>query len=370
MRYWTSVRSLLVVCCLLTLTACTDGEPKRSDDAGLPAPTVSESEMAERIGVYAERIQDEVLDPTFTFPPKWEVAQSAPQPATCADLPVKGPDWGVVPARDYDINVASEDESKYVEAVKTWLGKNGFTELSNSAEPSATASAEPTGAGSLSARSADGISVRLDVDVLGTISLAFHGPCAWPSNRPNGPTPSALPPMPTPSWPIQAAADELACEKPERYAYNPKGKRYAGKGPHWITLVQVGRDEERHGGKFFIPSEWQPWVRGEAYGTLDRSRVQLVACLTATPGAPTGRQVTCQFETRAVNFALYEATYHVSVREAATGRQVASFSFPGTLNDQDSCPSLVVYRPGDGILRGIDVDAFHAALRPLVKPAK
>ncbi|GAA4552159.1 hypothetical protein [Amycolatopsis samaneae] len=368
----TIARVLFVGCCLTWLVACGGTPPPAAPPAppGPPEPAVRVTEISARIADYAERIHAEVLDPTFVFESDRVAARFSPR-KSCADLPVKGPDWGVAPDSPYTIGLGAQDPAKYFDAIKKWLGDNGFGDLAENTI-AVSGSGKPGQTRTLRGHAPDGIGVQLqlDSDWTASLSLVFDGPCAWPGDRPGGPPPSVLPPAARPSGPIQAAGDETACEKPERYVYNIHGPRYSGPGPHWITLIKLGKEERIHDSGFFLPAQWQPKTGADALGPVDRSRVQLVACLTPKPGSPSGRQVTCPFEKGPLILSLFEATYEVSVLEAATGRRVAAFSVPGTESDQGSCPVAVRYRPGDGLLRGIDIAAFHGTLRPLVEEAR
>jgi hypothetical protein len=86
-------------------------------------------------------------------------------------------------------------------------------------------------------------------------------------------------------------------------------------------------------------------------------------------GRPTRRSgtVRCYFdnldETR--RYPLYESRYEVIVREARTGKRVATLSVPGKTTDNGDCPSFVVDTGDTIILRPLDGRTLGERLRPV-----
>lgn len=309
---------------------------------------MSEVEIERRFTAYAQRIKLEVLPAGSEL----EVDEpfDAPPPLPCDDVT-----WAVRPTVRYWV-LHGQDNAAVSAGIEKWLSEHGFV---------ATAGADPW-----EATAPDGVTARLTMETVVSFTklhLEFRGPCVWPANRPGGPSTTALPSMATPTGPVQASDPKVACSQPGTYVYNTASPPYAGPGPHLAAIVTPlsntdGYGRSTHLSGVFLPTEWTAWVGSE----VDRARIQLVVCVTGLPGVTAG-EVTCQFREGPGTFTLHEAVYSVRVLEAATGREVSTFTVPGTQGNEESCPSAVLYNHGDALLRGIDVDAFHGALRPLVE---
>lgn len=153
--------------------------------------------------------------------------------------------------------------------------------------------------------------------------------------------------------------------------YNPGAARYAGEGPHRMTIVQhdpaYGKLELRY---VLLPDGWDPTVDGDST-KRDLDRIELVICHDAVP---IGRTMgTCEFDQPGMSGTMdvVPADHTFVVREARTGREVTRFGLRGNTGLEDSCPSVAMDSGGTMIAQAVDDDTVTAKLRsPYKDPAR
>lgn len=356
-----SRRLCVTLCGLLVLTGCTDGETKPEP----PAPVVSTEEFERRLTEHLSRAVDGAL----------EAEAKATQPdlsriAGCADLRERGPDWGVRPRAQITV-AAGEKAAKYFDDVDSWALGEDFAQRERrlrAATPSA--GAEPAEVRRVTATHEDGTELLMELPLgSDSFTVTLTGPCTWPPERPGGPPPGRLAPLPPSRWPTQSIVGRDACESPKLYVYNTGSQPFAGPGPHLMALVEVPDETDMEYDEFRLPEGYEP--RHKA-GIPDRDldEVQLLVCVRVTATRDSGQHVTCAYTPSLVapvgnpfTFNLFESLYHVTVREARTGAKVKEYTVPGRARGEDNCPFTMEYNRK--LARGIDTAAFHRGLRPL-----
>ncbi|WP_433472487.1 hypothetical protein ACQPZP_26815 [Spirillospora sp. CA-142024] len=166
--------------------------------------------------------------------------------------------------------------------------------------------------------------------------------------------------------------DEAACRKKDPKPWRPSSDPYTGTGPHYIHPIEVqldpGEPEDAMDSKDLstIPDDMQ----------IPSGRIpdgwQLVACVY--DGQPVRRSgtVSCYFSNlkKSKKYPFYESRYEVIVREARTGKKVATLSVPGTTNEDGDCPSVVVDSGDTIILKPLVGRTLGEKLRPVFSAAE
>jgi hypothetical protein len=202
------------------------------------------------------------------------------------------------------------------------------------------------------------------------------GACSGDAADPR-PTRTVAPPGPPTrpaqrTWTPNVNDDEAACRKKDPAPWRPSNDPYTGPGPHYIYAIEVqldpGEPEHAMDSKDLstIPADMQ----------MPNERVpsgwQLIACVY--DGRPTHRSgtVSCYFDNvnKTRKYPFYESRYEVIVREARTGKKVATFSVPGRTTDKSDCPSVVVDTGDTIILKPLDGRTLGEKLRPLFNAPK
>jgi hypothetical protein len=362
-RSWSPPRAAaagLAALCLLTSAACAPDDP----DAHRPPPTVTAGEVEQRLKDHFSRLVTAAFDAGVTARPP--VLTRTPG---CGEA---GPSWGVTPRAELTVTTANlVDGARYYSDATSWLQRGDFP-----------VDREASDFGMTSTR-ADGVRLHGERswDTAG-FTLVLTGPCAWPPDRSGGPAPAGrLAPLPPPPGPATASifTGFEACGSPKAYVFNVDADPYAGPGPHPITALTLSAEDTVFGRraptflyeKFALPDDW-----GDQDTTLEKNRTkatQLVACVRVETREDTGRDVTCQYRTDEAlafggggspyTFDVFTSVYLITMREARTGKEVGEITIPGTLSDEDSCPSRMTdyARP---LALGLDEARFERELRP------
>ncbi|MEQ4302725.1 hypothetical protein ABNF97_15215 [Plantactinospora sp. B6F1] len=297
-------------------------------------------------------------------------APSHSRRAGCADLPGGGPSWGVRPRAELTVS-AAEQAGKYLDDVEMWMLREGFAEHAKRLR-----TGTPADVREITAVHEDGTELLMEMPLeSGRFTVALTGPCTWPPDRPGGP-PSAgqLPPLPAPSGPTQTRSEDSAdpCRSPKLYVYNLTSRPFAGRGPHLMAMVRYSDERELEYTEILLPREWEPrYQSGTSRRDLDQ--VQLLVCVRVTASRDSRQDVTCSYAHEQAllaggspfTFDLFESAYHVTVREARSGKLVSEFTVPGRQSAEDSCPFRMHYNRK--LARGIDEAALQKRLRPLVE---
>ncbi|NEA30369.1 hypothetical protein [Streptomyces sp. SID13031] len=294
-------------------------------DGSDTAPQFRQQDAVARLKADLERVTDEVAPAARTVGP-WEAT-------TC---PGGGRTWQA------SLTTNTETALPQFEPIRNWLSGNGFSVTEQTADDVRT----------VQGRTADGFTAVLTRRFGDQVDLTFTSPC---TARPG----AAAIPLAAPRSGLEAPSLQLACEKPQRYVVSPAAPQYRGHAPHPIALFRsfppnIATVEP------FVPQEWDAAPNDQ----VDKKRVQLVACLTAVPGATVGR-VNCSDHSDPLVFPVRETTYQVVVRTALTGQKVATFTLPGTSVGQDTCPRFLEYSDQTVLLRSFTRAALNAQLRPL-----
>ncbi|MDG4791365.1 hypothetical protein O7626_36655 [Micromonospora sp. WMMD1102] len=287
----------------------------------------------------------------------------------CAELPEGGPTWGVRPRAELTVSAGDKAE-KYLDDVVTWILRDKFAEyewrwrVGTPADVKEITAVHEDGTELLMemARGSDQFTVRMT------------GPCTWPPDRPGGPPAGRLPPLPAPSGPTQTRSvdDQGTCRSPKLYVYNLTSRPFAGRGPHLMMLVRYADEKAMEYAEVQLPRDWEPrYAPGTSQRNLDQ--VQLLVCVRVTATRDSRQDLTCNYASedallgggRPFTFDLFESVYHVTVREARSGRKVSEFTVPGRQSGADNCPFRMNYNRK--LARGIDEAAFERRLRPLVE---
>jgi hypothetical protein len=350
----------MTLCGVLVLAGCTDEARPEP-----PAPVVTTQEFEQRLTEYLSRTVTGALEPEAQASPP-----SHSRHVGCAELPGGGPTWGVQPRAEMTVS-AGEKSEKYFEDVDTWLLREGFAE--NWVRPGIDTSADVWRAG----MHENGTRMIMEMARgSGRFTVAFIGPCTWPSDRPGGPPSTGqLPPLPPPPGPVGTRDVIITspCRSPKLFVYNRTSPPFAGRGPHHMAMVEYS-DEESLKYDVILPPDGFGIRSGQAADLNSHDRVQLLVCVRVAVTRDSGQDVTCNYaneqdlwsEGDPFTFDLFESVYHVTVREARSGRVISEFTVPGRQGAKDSCPYRMT---GDDrkLARGIDEAAFHRRLRPLLK---
>lgn len=284
-----------------------------------------------RLKAYVERVKDEVAP---------QARESDLAEAT--GCPGVGRTWAA------GLAVGAEHSDPHFIPIKNWLTSNGFSVTERTADDVRT----------VTGRSMDGFTVELNLRFIDQVDLTFTSPCSLPTGVPGGPTT----PLAAPKSGLEAPSLRLACEKPQRYVLSPSAAQFSGPGLHPIALNR-SLPPDAEATDVALPEKWD--AASSYNGELDKTRIQLIICITATPGASAGR-VACDYNPRPLTLPIREATYQAVVRTARTGQKVAAFVLPGTSSGQDSCPRFINYDEQTVLLRVFTSDALQTKLRPLV----
>lgn len=316
-----------------------------------PSPTVSTQEFEQRLDAHFTRIRSVLPDDLVIAEP----ARS--REAACVSL--GGPDWGVVPRLVTGID--NDERQIAFHNLSAWLKESGFsrTPADDSAEPNVEGQDFTGGDGTV-------IRLRSVIGVRSKLSIVLTGPCTWPPERVDGPPPGRLPSLPPAAEPDDSpgSAGEDACDWPKMFVYNRASPPYAGPGPHPITMLGRGVVPAD------LPEQWLP-ADAAKQGSRELTTAQLVVCVRAEEGHPSGRQLTCNYIAVGpvtVNLALLDSTYHFTVREALTNQSVGEFMLAGT---EASCPTAISdAHPPDRVLLGVAQQALNDQLKPFAEKAR
>jgi hypothetical protein len=152
-----------------------------------------------------------------------------------------------------------------------------------------------------------------------------------PTAEPTTPTPTARPtatPMPTLDTPADVSGYDKFCHG---WTF-PGAAAYAGRGPHPIEFADITPD--------FLPDSDLP-AAPRGWSTRDPRAVQLVACVTKTPG-PVVRN--CRYRDLAQPVPLRWLDFSITIRTAGTGRQLARIRVRGRASD---CYDVIIYKRGE-----------------------
>ncbi|WP_405064183.1 hypothetical protein OG474_21735 [Kribbella sp. NBC_01505] len=340
------VRLAALMLCALALASCGEKPPPTG-------PSIRLQDVADRLVTYTLRIEDEALT---------RDASTQHTPMVDSDIPLRAvttypsppaPDCpGVGSIAKTEFSIGDTNPATQYGLLRTWLTANRFRVTEQ------TVDGQPT----LDGRTSDGFTAAITM-IEDDVQVVLTSPCGWPADVPGGPAQTGT------SKPAQKVGPpELACQKPAEYVVSLSGPQYRGPGSHLIA-VATSLPDTTAATTIFPPSGWGA-ERGTS-GDLDRRRVQLVACVTGTATAGS-RPVSCKYDRpqpKTLTLGVREAKYDVVVRTARTGQQVGRFSVRGTQSDQDSCPSTLIDNTTE-LLRGIDLEAFEAKLRPFVTTRK
>ncbi|GAB3967781.1 hypothetical protein V1634_11945 [Plantactinospora veratri] len=362
-RQWThqwSRRFGTALCGVLVLAGCTDDTGPEP-----PAPVVTTQEFEQRLTEYLSRAVNGALEP--------EAQASGPthsRTVGCGDLREGGPAWGVRPRAELTVS-AGEKAEKYLDDLDTWMIGEGFGERTKRVR-----AGSPADVREITGEHDDGTELLMEMALdSGQFTVSLTGPCTWPPDRPGGPPSSGrLPPLPPPSGPMGTGsdADPAPCRSPKLYVYNRTSRPFAGRGPHLMAMVRYSDEREMEYTEFSLPRAWEPrYAPGTSRRNLDE--VQLLVCVRVTATRDSRQDVTCSYASeRALlaggspfTFNLFESVYHVTVREARSGKVVSEFTVPGRQRGEQNCPYRMSYNRK--LARGIDEATFQRRLRPLVE---
>ncbi|WP_036373342.1 hypothetical protein [Micromonospora sp. ATCC 39149] len=343
---------------MLALTGCTD-----KTGPAPPAPVVTTEEFEQRLTEHLSRAVNGALEPEAQATPP-----SHSRIVGCAELPEGGPTWGVRPRAEMTVSVGGKAE-KYLDDVETWMIREGFGEHTKRLR-----TGTPANVREITAEHEDGTELLMEMALgSGRFTVALTGPCTWPPDRPGGPpTSGRLAPLPPPSGPTQTRNDAFKepCTSPKLSVYNLSSRPFAGRGPHLMAMVRYSDERSMEYAEFFLPDGFEPRYE---LGTSRRNpdQVQLLVCVRVVATRDSRQDVTCNYASeqalmaggRPFTFDLFESVYHVTVREARSGKMISQFTVPGRQGAEDSCPYRMNYNRK--LARGIDEAAFERRLRPL-----
>jgi hypothetical protein len=348
----------MTLCGALMLTGCT-GETGPEP----PAPVVTTQEFEQRLTEHLSRTVDGALEPEARATPP-----SHSRNAGCAELPEGGPTWGVRPRAEMTVSAGGKAE-KYLDDVDRWMIREGFAEHTRRLR-----SDTPADVHEITGEHEDGSQLLMELAQGSvTFTVALTGPCTWPPDRPGGPPSSGqLPPLPPPSGPRPTLSNDSPepCVSPKLSVYNLGSRPFAGRGPHLMAMVRYSDDRSMEYTEFTLPDGYEP--RGKTYTSEpDLDQVQLLVCVRVEATRDSRQDVTCNYASEQAllagghpfTFDLFESVYHVTVREARTGKMISKFTVPGRQGAEDSCPYRMQYNRK--LARGIDTAAFQRGLRPL-----
>ncbi|MGC7098696.1 hypothetical protein ACPZ19_28835 [Amycolatopsis lurida] len=334
---------------LLVLTACSTPDP----DAGKTPPAVGAPEIAQRLDEYLTGMAEQTLESD---------AQAGPitrgQTTGCTEADVS---WGVVPHAERTVTAGAKTR-KYFEDLEYWLSGAELSEHEDTGRMN--------GGQTVSAITGEGVRLAAHWDWESPhLTLSATAPCSWPSDRPGGPTPGRLPPRATAKWPQKAvgAEDTDVCLSPKRRVFDPAAPPFAGPGPHPVSLIA-----HPEGTDFLYdkPRVNQEWI---VEGYEEQGGVQLVACVRVEPTTDSGRDLTCYYSASLASpggtpyeFDLFEANYHVTVRQARDGAVVEQFTLPGTEGSDRNC-LMTITDYHKKLALGLDDQALAGKLRPLAE---
>lgn len=350
--------------CTVLSSACTAAPEERRP----PEPTVTAQEWEQRLIAHLSRFVTEIL----------EADAHASKPAVsrttgCGDAPGDGPAWGVVPRAEVTVS-AGKRARKYLDDVQQWMYNNGFDNVEHDRKGSAE---QLTGVHEDGTRVHAKLPVKVvkkNLVVSPVFTITVTGPCAWPGGRPGGPPPTdRLRVLAPPSGPTEGKWNvEEACKSPRIAIYAEDAKPYAGHGPHLMTLVSYTEEDPLVFSVSSLPGNWEP--DDIDWDPRNRDEVQLLVCVRAQTKRDSGRNATCHYSYSSMptgpgapyTYDVFESVYHIVVREARNGRKVKEFTVPGVQGDEESCPYELDNRTRR-LARGIDVEALHRKLRPLLE---
>jgi hypothetical protein len=340
---------LLFAMIALVLAGCAGSPPAKPAGPQEPLPKVGVAEVDLRLVEHINRFD------TGEFAPTDHVA--TPTVTTTTGCP-GGPPWGVLPKAVATVS-GQDDPNAQSQDLEDWLLRNGWNfDLTTPIEQ--RVHTYP-----------DGTRLLLEIPpATPQLTLVLTGPCSWPANRPGGPKPGRLTPLPAPVGPVTAGGDEM-CVSPRNYVYNTDSPPYTGPGPHPIALIDLAGEPDSTSGSGPQHSVYPVLPGWEA----DQSQVQLVVCadVEQTSGGA-DQEVTCQYDQGPVTVDVVDATYRITVLAARTGAQVAAFTIAGTEPLKQNCPAAVETFDGSDlgptVLRGIDAAAFRDDLAPLIENAR
>ncbi|WP_162788536.1 hypothetical protein [Amycolatopsis albispora] len=341
---------------LLVLTACAEPDP----DEGKTPPPVAAPEIAQRLDEYLTSMADQTLEAG---------AQASPITRSQAPCAEKEVSWGVVPRAERTVEAGARVR-KYFEDLTSWLAGADLSEYEDRGREA--------GGQAVSGVSNEGARLEVHWDWESPrLTLRATGPCSWPADRPGGPVTGQLPPPSTPRWPRKAVGTEDAavCTSPKRVVFNPDAPPFAGPGPHLVAVIAHAESRDFRYDDVVLDEDWSPHeIHDES--TPEHANTQLVACVRVEPTTDTGRDLTCHYSaslasptSSPMDFDLFEANYHVTVRQARDGSVVEEFTLPGTVGDDRNCLSQLddYHRT---LTLGLDHRAFGDRLRPLAEPAR
>ncbi|MEO3925401.1 hypothetical protein ABGB07_16250 [Micromonosporaceae bacterium B7E4] len=346
---------------MLVLAGCTDETGPEP-----PAPVVTAEEFAQRLTEHLSRAVSGALEPEAQASPP---SHSRTVGCADADLPVEGPSWGVRPRAELAVS-AGEQAEKYLDDVEIWMLREGFAEHNKRLR-----AGTPADVREITAVHEDGTRLLMEMPLeSGRFTVALTGPCTWPPDRAGGPPASGqLASLPAPSGPTQTRSESAEpCRSPKLYVYNLTSRPFAGPGPHLMALARYSDEREMEYAEILLPREWEPrYEPGTSSRDLDQ--VKLLVCVQVAATRDSRKDVTCNYTSelaapgggRPFTFDLFESAYHVTVREARSGRMVSEFTVPGRQGGEDSCPFRMNYNRK--LARGIDETVFQRRLRPLVE---
>ncbi|WP_153029775.1 hypothetical protein [Amycolatopsis sp. YIM 10] len=338
---------------LLVLTACSTPDP----DAGKTPPAVGAAEIAQRLDEYLTGMAGQTLESD---------AQAGPitrgQTTGCTENDVS---WGVVPHAERMVTAGAK-AGKYYEDLDSWLSGSGLSEYADLQVDNAK-----------TARGVSREGVRLTVRwVLDSpqLTISATGPCSWPADRPGGPAPGHLPSPAAPKWPRSEGypTDRAVCTSPRRMVFSSDAPPFAGPAPHLTAVIPHADGTDFLYSDPILDEDWAPSY-SPVEDTPEESNTQLVACVRVEATADSGRDLTCHYSDSPVatggaphEFDLFEANYHVTVRQARDGAVVEQFTLPGTVGDGRTCPDKL-YNSYPKLALGLDSKALAGKLRPLAE---
>jgi hypothetical protein len=332
-------------------SACTsDGPPEP------PAPEVSTVEFEQRLDEHLSRFA------SFLQP---DVRVSAPirsRAQGCAGAP----SWAVVPRAEVTVQAGGQ-AGQLFENLQDWIGRNGFD----------GPDLYPGNDRDVQGRHTDGTQVVVHRDDgAPQFTVTVTGPCTWPPDRAGAPASGQLAALPKPAKPVSILdsvrsdirVDPRVCLSPKVYVYNDSAPAFTGRGPHPMVMSVSGGEQKFLHSELYLPGGWEP---------EDKHKAQLVVCVQVTTIGKAGRKVSCNYTDLSLpslgplgddgspfNFQIFKSTYQFTVRTARNGAVVKTFTLPGTVSDEDSCPFRMegYLKP---LARGLDDKALERALRSL-----
>ncbi|MGI5214489.1 hypothetical protein [Plantactinospora sp. CA-290183] len=350
----------MTLCGVLVLAGCTDETGPEP-----PAPVVTTQEFEQRLTEHLSRAVNGALEPEAQATPP-----SHSRNVGCAELRAGGPSWGVRPRAEMTVSAGQKAE-KYLDDVDTWMIREGFGERTKRLR-----TGTPADVREITGEHDDGTELLMEMALdSGRFTVTLTGPCTWPPDRPGGPPSSGrLPPLPPPSGPTQTRSDTDAdpCRSPKLFVYNLTSRPFAGRGPHPMAMVGYSDEESIEYAEILLPDGFEP--RYERFtDPTNHDQVQLLVCVRVVATQDSRQDVTCNYASEQAllagghpfTFDLFESVYHVTVREARSGRKIGEFSVRGRQGAEESCPYRMSYIRK--LARGIDEAAFQRRLRPLLE---